>query len=81
MNKSKVIKISEKDVPKAVPQQQTKGNHENHNDKFCVEHPISSHKIHIGFCYTCAENGIANHLLTFCRFCNKDKNKEHAAHK
>lgn len=47
MNKSKVIKISEKDVAKdgqKVAQQQPKGNNENHNHKFCVVDPISSHK-------------------------------------
>ncbi len=46
MNKSKVIKISEKDVAKDGQKvaHQPKGNSENHNHKFCVVDPISSHK-------------------------------------
>lgn len=84
MNTSKVVKISEKNGAKdgkkdgKVPQKQPKGNDDNiHIDKFCLEDPISSHKKHIGFCYTCADNGIANQILTFCRYCNKKLNKYH----
>lgn len=65
-----------------VSQQQPKALQKNpQNDKFCEQVPITNHKMHIGFCYTCADNRLANHLVTFCRDCNKDKNKEHTAHK